>query len=595
MLRAPSVALLRALNQSSPPSICARCINATRSVRTSTAFREQPIPLRKQIKDEARARKDAKKVQKASRIQSNPRLDQWELTVGIEIHAELSTSRKLFSPALTSLSATPNSHVSQFDAGLPGTQPSFQAATLLPALRAALALNCNIQRKSSFDRKHYFWWDQPNGYQITQYYEPFAKDGYLTLYKHDDIDPADGEELTIGIKQVQMEQDTAKTVAQPPTTQLLDFNRVSHPLIEIITLPQIHSPKTAAALVRKIQSILKAVDANTTGMEMGGLRADVNVSVRNRKNDTSAVGLEYAGVKGLGQRTEIKNLSSFKAVEDAIVAERDRQISVLEAGGVVEGETRGWTLGSTETKRLRGKEGEVDYRYMPDPDLGAVIVGDDLLAHLKDTMPMLPDESLGLLMEEYGLAPKDAKTMVGMDDGDRLDYFLETYELVEKRIEQDGSVKAKLGKTVSNWVLNDIPTSLAGTERSFPYTISSTGESSAPLLADILIHLLTNQITMPTARSLLSILSEDSPPQVSEFIDTNGLRLVQMSDNEYAVLANAVITSSADMVQKVHEERQAGKGEGKVMWFVGQMVRRAEVGRCQPDRAEKALRAALGF
>ena len=171
-----------------------------------------------------------------------------------------------------------------------------------------------------------------------------------------------------------MEQDTAKTVQQPPDTMLLDFNRVGHPLIEIITLPQIHHPKTAAACVRKIQSILQAVNAVTTGMEMGGLRADVNVSVRRRDAERGPHG--YHGITGLGQRTEIKNLSSFKAVEDATIAERDRQIDVLESGGSIQGETRGWTLGSKETKKLRGKEGEVDYRYMPDPDLPPVFIHD---------------------------------------------------------------------------------------------------------------------------------------------------------------------------------------------------------------------------
>lgn len=202
---------------------------------------------------------------------------------------------------------------------------------------------------------------------------PLARDGSITLYDHDGIAPEDGKVVTIQIKQIQMEQDTAKTIQQPPDTTLLDFNRVSYPLIEIITLPQIHHPQTAAACVRKIQALLQAVNAVTTGMEMGGLRADVNVSVR-PKNDSSGPH-EYYGITGLGQRTEIKNLSSFKAVEDAIIVERDRQIDVLEAGGVIEGETRGWTLGSTVTKKLRGKEGEVDYRYMPDPDLPPVIIG----------------------------------------------------------------------------------------------------------------------------------------------------------------------------------------------------------------------------
>lgn len=172
-----------------------------------------------------------------------------------------------------------------------------------------------------------------------------------------------GQIMHIDIKQVQMEQDTAKSNLQPSSTTLLDFNRVGHPLIEIITHPEIHSAQGAAACVRKIQSILKAVNAVTTGMENGGLRADVNVSVSPK------------GSGELGQRTEIKNLSSFKAVEDAVVAERDRQIDVLESGGSIQGETRGWTLGSTETTKLRGKEGEVDYRYMPDPDILPLIIG----------------------------------------------------------------------------------------------------------------------------------------------------------------------------------------------------------------------------
>lgn len=241
---------------------------------------------------------------------------------------------------------------------------TFQRGALLPAVRAALALGCHIQNRSHFDRKHYFYADQPAGYQITQYYHPFATVGAITLHHHDGIASEDGRSVDIGIKQVQLEQDTAKTVLQPPSEALLDFNRVGHPLIEIITLPQIHHPQTAAACVKKIQALLQAVNAVTTGMELGGLRADVNVSVRRKGVDAA-----------LGQRTEIKNLSSIKAVEDAIVAERDRQIAILTNGGTIEGETRGWTLGASDTVKLRGKEGEVDYRYMPDPDLGPLIIG----------------------------------------------------------------------------------------------------------------------------------------------------------------------------------------------------------------------------
>ena len=341
---------------------------------TSSLHTESPsgsnVPFRKQLKEDAKKKRVRERAlgedgqaTHNGRVDDDPKFKRWRLTVGLEIHAQLNTERKLFSTAQTTFDEIPNSNLTLFDLALPGSQPEFQKATLIPALRAAIGLSCNIQRKSRFDRKHYYYQDQPAGYQITQYYEPFATSGFLTVYDYDGIAPEDGKSVKVGIQQIQMEQDTAKSTLQPPSTVLLDFNRVGHPLIEIITLPEIHSPQTAAAVARKIQAILQAVNAVTTGMEMGGLRADVNVSVSPRDSDF------------LGQRTEIKNLSSFKAVEDAIIAERDRQIGVLDSGGNISGETRGWTLGSNETKKLRGKEGEVDYRYMPDPDIQPLIIG----------------------------------------------------------------------------------------------------------------------------------------------------------------------------------------------------------------------------
>lgn len=328
------------------------------------------VPFRKQLKDEANRKRELQRrnalqgiAHDNGRKSNGSTSTKWELTVGLEIHAQLNTERKLFSDARTSEDGAPNSDVALFDLAFPGTQPVFQKATLLPALRAALGLNCQIRQRSHFDRKHYYYQDQPAGYQITQFYSPFAESGNVVVYDHDGIAPEDGSLVNVAIKQIQLEQDTAKSNLQPPSTTLLDFNRVGHPLIEIITQPQIHHPQTAAACVRKIQSILQAMNAVTTGMELGGLRVDVNVSIS-----------PEAG-QGLGQRTEIKNLNSFKAVEDAIIAERDRQIAVLDSGGSIEGETRGWTLGSTETKKLRGKEGEVDYRYMPDPDIAPLIIG----------------------------------------------------------------------------------------------------------------------------------------------------------------------------------------------------------------------------
>jgi aspartyl-tRNA(Asn)/glutamyl-tRNA(Gln) amidotransferase subunit B len=267
-----------------------------------------------------------------------------------------------------------------------------------------------------------------------------------------------------------MEQDTAKSVAKSSTETILDFNRVSHPLIEIITYPDIHHPATAAAYVRKVQHILKSVGAVTAGMEVGGLRADVNVSIRKIVENE----LTDMEPKSLGQRTEIKNLISFKAIEDAITSEKNRQIKVLEAGEKLVGETRGWTLGGRDTYRLRGKEGEVDYRYMPDPDLGPLVISQvrrlveltiqltpeqSLITHVQETLPMLPDEVLELLTTsaKYNLTEKDAKILISFDDGDRAEYYLDVVEQAERLCKNDQE-KSYLGKAAGNM---SVPSSLA--------------------------------------------------------------------------------------------------------------------------------------
>ncbi|KAG9663975.1 hypothetical protein KCU95_g18897, partial [Aureobasidium melanogenum] len=559
---------------------------------------EAAVPLRKQLKEEAKQRKKSAKASGKGNNEVNTLLDKWELTVGIEVHAELNTAHKLFSTARTSVNAEPNEHVARFDAALPGAQPAFQKATLIPALRAALAMNCDIQPRSSWDRKHYFYQDQPNGYQITQYYEPFARNGSLTLTVEDGIDPndisepkgsAENSSLTIGIKQIQMEQDTAKTALQPPSTYLLDFNRVSHPLIEIITLPQIHSPATAAATVRKIQSLLKAVDSCVAGMEMGGLRADVNVSVRQR--GSTGDNNEYSGVTGLGTRTEIKNLSSFKAVEDAVTAERDRQIKVLEAGGVIEGETRGWTIGSTETTRLRSKEGEVDYRYMPDPDLPPVLISNELVDHLRKTLPELPDSTVLRAINDFGLSTKDAKTLFSLDDGERLEYCAEIIELVQTKLSalgsDDGQNQAKVGKLVANWVLHEIGGLLASDGREWSDLTITTEE-----LASLLANLLSKQITARVGKQILQQLYEedaDDRISVDARIDEGNLRLRPISREEYIELAQSIMDENPNMVSAVRDKGQ----KGKTMWFVGQMVRRAEEGTVEAEKAKEIIEELL--
>ncbi|KAK5115525.1 hypothetical protein LTR62_001184 [Meristemomyces frigidus] len=566
--------------------------------------REEAIPLRKHLKDEAKRKKTESKALGGSGVAKNQKIDarlkKWELTVGIEIHAELNTACKLFSNAPAEArgvqhAITPNSRVALFDAAIPGTQPAFQVATLLPALRAAIALGCEVQRTSYWDRKHYFHWDQPNGYQITQYYRPFAKDGLLVLRASDGVPASDlngAETLAIGIKQIQMEQDTAKTTNLGSSMYHIDLNRAGMPLVEIITLPHIHSPQTAAAVVRKIQSILKAVDACVTGLELGGLRADVNVSVRQRGTDGTRA--SYSGVGGLGQRTEIKNLSSFKAVEDAIIAERDRQIDLLEGGGVIAGETRGWTLGATETTRLRGKEGEVDYRYMPDADLHPLVIGKDLVEHLRQRLPALPGEVEAELEQSYGLTQKDAKTFLDLDDGDRVDYLeaavAHTLSKLGKSLgSNEYENQRKVGKLAGNWILHELGGLLATQQRSWA-DMAVTSQD----IGDIVALLHEKQITMRVAKQILADLFEresiTETSTVEQLVNAGNLRLRPLTEHEYEELAQGIIDDSPDMVKAVK-----GKGQkGKIMWFVGQMVRRGEEGTVEPEKAKKVVERLIG-
>ncbi|KAJ5793608.1 hypothetical protein N7457_000207 [Penicillium paradoxum] len=559
------------------PSLNARFSSAPARYLQPPASADR-VPLRKQLKQEAKALRSHKKQRKESEEASR---QEWELTVGVEIHAQLDTEAKLFSRAATSTSDVPNSNVALFDLAFPGSQPEFQVATLLPALRAAIALNCEIQPVSRFDRKHYFYQDQPAGYQITQYYEPFARNGYVDLFDYDGIAPEDGERVRIDIKQVQLEQDTAKSQEYPPSTQLLDFNRVSHPLIEIITMPQIHTPATAAACVRKLQAIVQSCGAVTTGMEMGGLRADVNVSIRRRGEAPGQH--QYDGISGLGQRTEIKNLSSFKAVEDAIIAEKNRQIEVLESGGVIEGETRGWTIGSTETRRLRGKEGSVDYRYMPDPDIPPLVIGEDLLSSLRDSLPTAPDALLTLLVgSEFSLPIEDAKPLIELDNGARLEYYHDVVDILRSlQVDQDDKARASLARVASNWVLHELGGLLAKADRAWDTEIVP-----ARSLAHLIDQLQRKLITGPTAKLVLATIFDGDRRPVPQLLEEENLLLRPLSREEYVVLAESVIAMNPQMVEQIRTKNQLGK----LGWFVGQMMRTGEKGRVEAPKAEEILR-----
>ncbi|KAK7423200.1 hypothetical protein QQZ08_009197 [Neonectria magnoliae] len=547
----------------------------------------QPAPLRKQLREEAKA---AKKQGKKKSNGDSQTVDGWELTVGIEIHAQLNTSCKLFSPAITSFNDEPNRHVALFDVAIPGSQPLFQKETLVPAVRSALALNCDIQKLSRFDRKHYFWWDQPSGYQITQFYEPFAKNGHITLLARDGISPQDGESVTVGIKQVQLEQDTAKTLAQTNNIHWLDFNRVGAPLIEIITEPEMHHPRTAAVFVRKIQMLLNSVDACVSGMEMGGLRADINVSVR--KTDGTN--------PHLGTRTEIKNLSTIKAIEDAIISERDRQIREIEAGGIIASETRGWNIGSTETRRLRGKEGEVDYRYMPDPDIAPLVIDDDLVNHLRNSLAVSPDSELDTLVAEFGLTPKDALSLINLENGARVQYFYKVVKSLEEKITGDGTEAEPDFKTYAslagNWIIHELgrlTTYKAGplAARDLSFTIEGECEQVPHSdLSQLLYHLIRKQITGKVAKELLfAIYFNEIEGGVTQAIEANDLWFKELPLEEYELLADEVMGKEKKMLKEFVDYTTFP--HGKLMYLVGKLMRLGPTERIIPTTAEKVLRA----
>ncbi|KAK0750233.1 GatB/GatE catalytic domain-containing protein [Schizothecium vesticola] len=571
-------------------------IQTRRLATTSTPSPSPPAPvwkLRKDSKAHSKAAKSAKPSKAALQF-----VPGWDLAVGIEIHAQLNTPHKLFSPASPSAHAPPNTRVAPFDAALPGSQPVFQPGVLIPAVRAALALRCAVQPASRFDRKHYFHWDQPAGYQITQYYAPLARDGSVTLRARDGLL---GDEVeVVGIQQVQMEQDTAKTLAQPGGVQWVDLNRAGAALVEIISRPTMRSPAAAAAFVRKVQGLLRGADACVVGMEEGGLRADVNVSVKR------------AGEAGpLGTRVEVKNLSSFKAVEDAVVAERDRQIAVLEGGGLVEAETRGWTVGGTETRRLRGKEGEVDYRYMPDPDLGPVVVDPRLVEHLAERSGMSVDEELDELVGRYGLTEKDAVTLTGLDDGNRVQYFYNVLEALETlRTGNWGEHHAPhqpeppqdpetLSRLAANWCLHKLGKL---TNDSSLLAMTPNGECVVPSgdLATIIHHLHEHDITAKTANALLlGLFSGDIPPgHVRQTIDEQQLWFHEISRDEYAAVADAVVADGdvkavLDEFLKYYQQEGGKKQypEGKLMFLVGRMMRVGEKAESMdPGSAEGVMR-----
>src|SRR4249920_3123354 len=347
---------------------------------------------------------------------------EWEVVIGLEIHAQVTSKSKLFSGASTEFGGAPNSHVSLVDAAMPGMLPVINEACVAQAVRTGLGLNARINLRSVFDRKNYFYPDLPQGYQISQYKSPIVGEGEVVVDMPD-------QTITVGIERLHLEQDAGKSVHdRHPTMSLVDLNRAGVALMEIVSKPDLRSSEDAKAYVAKLRSILRYLGTCDGDLEKGNLRADVNVSVR-RPGDP------------LGTRCEIKNVNSIRFIGQAIEHEARRQIEIIEEGGAIEQETRLFDAGRGETRSMRSKEEAHDYRYFPDPDLLPLEFDQAYVDALKKNLPELPDEKKSRFMRDFSLSEYDASVLVAER---------ETAEFFE------AVAKGRDGKATANWVINEL-------------------------------------------------------------------------------------------------------------------------------------------
>ncbi len=349
----------------------------------------------------------------------------YEIVMGLEVHAELSTKTKIFCSCPTEFGGEPNTHCCPICMAMPGTLPVLNEKVVEYAVKAGLATNCEISRNSKNDRKNYFYPDLPKAYQISQFDKPLCEHGYV------EIEDDNGEKKKIRLTRIHIEEDAGKlNHSEFGAGSLVDLNRAGVPLIEIVSEPDLRTSKEVEQYLRKIKSILEYIEVSDCKMQEGSLRADVNVSVR-KKGETK-----------FGTRTEMKNMNSFRSIVRAIEYEANRQIDLIEEGGKVEQNTLRWDDVSGRTFSMRDKEDAQDYRYFPDPDLVAIRLSEEYIQNIKDNLPELPESRKTRYMEKFGLSEKDAKLITASK------YLSDLFEGAEKI--------CKNAKAVANWILSDI-------------------------------------------------------------------------------------------------------------------------------------------
>jgi aspartyl-tRNA(Asn)/glutamyl-tRNA(Gln) amidotransferase subunit B len=472
----------------------------------------------------------------------------WEVVIGMEIHAHVTSKAKLFSGASTEFGGAPNSHVALVDAAMPGMLPVINAECVRQAVRTGLGLKARINLKSVFDRKNYFYPDLPQGYQISQYKSPIVGEGLVT------VDLPDGEAVSVGIERLHLEQDAGKSLHdQHPTMSLVDLNRSGVALMEIVTKPDLRSSEEAKAFVTKLRSILRYLGTCDGDMEKGSLRADVNVSVR-RPGEP------------LGTRCEIKNVNSIRFIGQAVDYEARRQIEILEEGGRIEQETRLFDPVKGETRSMRTKEEAHDYRYFPDPDLLPLELPVELVDDLARHLPELPDAKKARFMQDYGLSAYDTDVLVA----ERA-----TAEFFEQ------VAHGRDAKAAANWVINE----LAGRLNKEGKDIGSSPVSAAQL-GSVLDLLADGTISGKIAKDVFEVVwREGGDPR--QLVVQRGLR--QVTDL-------GTIETVVDDIMAKHPDKvaQVKANEKLLGWFVGQVMK-ASGGKASPQAVNQMLRDKLGL
>jgi len=474
---------------------------------------------------------------------------QWEVVIGLEIHAQLATKSKIFSGSSTAFGAEPNTQANVVDLGMPGVLPVMNKEALNMAVKFGTAIGAEITKRSVFDRKNYFYPDLPKGYQTTQLEHPIVGLGEV------EIELDDGSIKKIGVTRAHLEEDAGKSLHEDFSGATgIDLNRAGTPLIEIVSEPDMRSPEEAVAYMRKIHSIVTYIGVCDGNMQEGSFRCDANVSMRPK------------GQEEFGTRAELKNINSFRFVERAINVEIERQIDILESGGTVVQETRLYDSNKNETRSMRSKEDAMDYRYFPDPDLLPIVITDDYIEAIRSTLPELPDAKKIRFMDEFKLNADDARILTAS---------LELADFFEAVAKQTGD-----GKLASSWVSGE----LAGRLNKQGLNIKAS-PINASQYAGLLTRIKDNTISGKIAKEVLDAMWSEGG-DADSIIESKGLK--QISDSgALEAMVDKVIADNPNQV----EQFKAGK-EKLMGFFVGQIMKETQ-GKANPGQINALLKKKL--